>query len=239
MTSAAYLGSELELFSEARNWKRYVLGKIRPFLGDEVLEVGAGMGAFAREAAGARKRWLCLEPDPRLNAALSRSVAGRELPTGCEARLGGIETVRADERFDSVVYFDVLEHVEDDLGEARRAFARLKPGGSLIVLAPAHQFLYTPFDRSIGHFRRYSKGTLALVKPEGAVEDVLSYLDSAGMLASLANRFLLRRDMPSRAQIQFWDSVLVRASRILDPLLFFSLGKSVLAVWRRPERTDS
>ena len=68
--------------------------------------------------------------------------------------------------YDFVVMVDVIEHIEDDAGELARAATRLAPGGKLIVLAPAHQFLFSPFDEAIGHFRRYTRKTLAAAAPE-------------------------------------------------------------------------
>jgi hypothetical protein len=57
------------------------------------------------------------------------------------------------------------------------------------------------------------------------------YLDAVGMAASMANRLLLRASMPTQGQILFWDRVLVPASRVIDPLLARSVGKSVVAIW--------
>ena len=59
------------------------------------------------------------------------------------------------------------------------------------------------------------------------------YLDSVGLLASLSNRAMLRQHMPTARQIAIWDRLMVPMSRLLDPLLFHRLGKSVLAVWRK------
>ena len=53
------------------------------------------------------------------------------------------------------------------------------------------------------------------------------------MLASLGNRFILKSSMPNPAQIAVWDRFMVPPSRLVDPLLGYSLGKSVLAVWRK------
>ena len=64
LTEYTYIGSELELFSHASNWKAYHARLIRPYLGDEVLEVGAGIGATTASLySGNQKRWVCLEPD--------------------------------------------------------------------------------------------------------------------------------------------------------------------------------
>jgi len=61
----------------------------------------------------------------------------------------------------------------------------------------------------------------------------MEYLDSAGLLASFLNRLALRQELPTRAQILFWDRVLVRVSRWTDPLCCRRVGKSLLVVFRR------
>jgi len=125
-----------------------------------------------------------------------------------------------------------LEHIEDDAGEFRRAASHLSPGGVLIILSPAHPWLFTPFDHAIGHYRRYTKTSLAAVSPSHLCREKLTYLDSAGLLASLGNRLLLKSRMPTAAQIRTWDGMLVPCSRWLDPLLCGTVGKSVLGIWR-------
>jgi len=225
---AAYAGTELELFQHARNWKAYYGGFIRPFLRGEVLEVGAGIGATTESLCdGSQDRWVCLEPD----AALARRI--RQLPPCCEVMTGTTASLPPGPLFDCILYIDVLEHIEDDRGELARAAALLRENGHLIVLAPAHQALYTPFDRAIGHHRRYNRRGLAAIMPQG-LERIASYdLDSAGLFLSLGNRLLLRRSMPTLGQIELWDRRFVPISRRLDPLLRYRFGKSILEVRRK------
>lgn len=230
----AYVGSELDLFALATCWKRVLRAQISPFLGRRVLEVGAGIGATAEILCdGSQERWLCLEPD----ASLARQIGGRRLPACCEVRVGSVAALAPDERFDAALYIDVLEHIEDDAGELARVAAHLDPGGRLIVLSPAHPWLFTAFDRAIGHVRRYTKATLRAAAPAGLMLERCRYLDAVGLLASLGNRVLLDRAHPTRAQILLWDRVFVRLSRLVDPLLGWGVGKSVLAVWRVPAAT--
>jgi hypothetical protein len=59
------------------------------------------------------------------------------------------------------------------------------------------------------------------------------------MLASLTNRLVLRSAAPSSWQIAFWDGRLIPASRRLDPLLGYWVGKSILGVWRRDDERGS
>lgn len=235
MSSYVYIGSELELFAQAKNWKRHYGRRVRRHLGPDVLEVGAGIGATTQSLCpGIQRRWLCLEPDPKLAEVLQASAASGALPACCEVRVGTLAQLEPEERFDTILYIDVLEHIEDDRAELERAGNHLKPGGRLIVLAPAHQWLFTPFDAAIGHFRRYTKKSLAAAVPDRLARVELGYLDAVGLLASLGNRLLLRSPMPTPRQIAAWDRLMVPVSRLVDPILFHAVGKSVLGVWKVP-----
>jgi 2-polyprenyl-3-methyl-5-hydroxy-6-metoxy-1,4-benzoquinol methylase len=226
-----YVGDELEVFAIADNWKSYLASQIRPFLGRDVLEVGAGIGATMRAlCSNEQKTWTGVEPDAAL-AARAREISS---PAGVafEVRPGTISVIDPQERFDSVIYIDVLEHIEADAGELRSSTGHLRSGGHLIVLSPAHQWLFSPFDTVIGHCRRYTAATLDAVRPPRLQRVRLRYLDSVGMCASLANRVLLKQSLPTRRQIAFWDRRMVPISRILDPLSGFRVGKSILGVWQ-------
>jgi SAM-dependent methyltransferase len=235
MTDYTYVGAELDLFAAATNWKSYLRRQVGPYLGREVLEVGAGFGGTTRLLCGGdHDRWTCLEPDAGLASRLAESIASGGLPACCRVEVGTLAELPPEDAYDSILYIDVLEHIEDDAGEMARAVEHLKPGGHLVVLSPAHQWLYTPFDRAIGHYRRYTKRSLRAVAPPGAELVRLAYLDAVGMLASLGNRLVLNRSMPRPGQIAVWDKLMVPISRVLDPMLAHSTGRSVLGVWRRP-----
>jgi len=220
----AYAGSELELFRHATNWKAYFGRQLRPYLGAEVLEVGAGMGATTAALINDQTRWVCLEPDGNL-------IRGASLPPRCEVVIGTTEDITG--TFDSILYLDVLEHIDDDRGELERAARRLHAGGHLIILAPAHQALFSPFDHAIGHRRRYDRAMLDAIMPCGLTRIVSRYLDSAGIVLSLGNRLIRRASMPTRRDIALWDKTFIPLSRVLDPLFAYRLGKSLLEVRRK------
>lgn len=224
-----YQGSELDLFAAARRWKDYFAAAIRPYLRGAVLEVGAGIGTnTALLAPGRQGSWLCVEPDPGL-ADRIRGGLGDGSPVA--VRTGTLADLGCGERFDTILYLDVLEHIADDRGELERAANHLAAGGHLVILAPAHMWLYSPFDRAIGHFRRYTRRGLAAIMPPRLKKVELRYMDSVGLLASAANRFLLNQAAPGPSQIATWDGWMVPISRRLDPLLGGRVGKSVLGVW--------
>ena len=233
MIDYAYPGAELDLFKHAVRWKRYCAGQLGPYIKGDVLEVGAGIGGTSRFLCEARHAsWTSLEPDPELARRLSEDVAARPLPVPAVVREGTVRTLPAETLFDTVLYIDVLEHIEDDRAELRQSALRLRDEGHLIVLAPAHNWLFSPFDTAVGHLRRYTRRSMVEVGPSNLALVRAFYLDSVGLLASLANRLVLRASHPTASQIRFWDSRLVPASRVIDRLARRRLGKTVVAVWK-------
>jgi SAM-dependent methyltransferase len=231
----SYVGTELELFAKATNWKSYYASRISRWIRGSVLEVGAGLGGTTRVLMNeAVSSWVCLEPDAALVAKITDWSDRLDASVRPRPTVGFIEDLDPAERFDCILYIDVLEHIEDDRAELVRAASRLAPGGCLVVLAPAHQFLFSEFDRQIGHFRRYDRHMLRAIRPQRLREEDCFYLDSAGTLLSLANRLLLRSDAPTEAQIAIWDRAVVPVSRVLDAILGYRVGKTVIVVWSNP-----
>lgn len=235
VTDFTYVGSELKLFAAACNWKSYWSRQIRPFITGDVIEVGAGIGSNTPFLdPGGNERWVCLEPDSLLIAQLTKNLKQTTGHRRYETLCGTLKTLDADQRFHTIIYIDVLEHIENDREELNIAACRLRPGGRIIVLSPAHQWLSTPFDAAIGHFRRYNRPMLRSISPTGLRLERAIYLDSAGLAASAAN-LLLRQSMPTKEQLRFWDQWIIPVSRVLDKLLLYSVGKSIVAVWRRTQ----
>jgi SAM-dependent methyltransferase len=227
-----YVGTELDLFARAVNWKSYFATRLAPYVRGSVLEVGAGIGETTRQLCNGRQTsWLCLEPDPHLADRLGVLLRESALAPQPTIAVGTIADLPADSLFDAILYVDVLEHIGDDRRELQRARAHLTPTGAIVVLSPAFNLLFSEFDKSIGHHRRYTKRSLANVFPSGMRPRELTYLDSVGFLASLANRMMLRQSLPTSRQIAFWDGVLIPASRVVDPLFRRMFGRSVIAVY--------
>jgi SAM-dependent methyltransferase len=226
-----YIGEELEIFQFAENWKRYVAQRVRPYLTGHVLEVGAGLGAntpylYRKDL----QSFLSLEPDSQLCERYRQRKGQRLIPADCELVQGTLQAIPSNECFDSIVYFDVLEHIENDRAEIDRAFEHLRPGGHLVVLCPSYNWLYSPFDAAIGHFRRYNKQMYRRLTDRQLIR--VEYLDSVGLLASIANKLILKQSHPNKTQIEVWDRVFVKLSKGVDRATFHIAGKSLLGIWR-------
>lgn len=228
-----YIGSELEVFSNAINWKSYFSTIIKPYLGKNVLEVGAGIGATTKLFVTDNiDSWLCLEPDKQLSKEIYNKISSKDLPGYCEVASGTIASLPNEEKYNSILYIDVLEHIEDDKSEVLHAVQRLESGGSLIILSPAHNYLYTSFDKEIGHYRRYTKDSLNKTIPDGMKVKKLIYLDCVGFSLSLLNK-LIQVSHPNKSQILFWDRNIIPVSKKIDKLLKYSFGKTVLGIWEK------
>ncbi len=229
-----YQGKELDLFEQAVRWKRYFGAKIAPHLRGSVLEVGAGQGGTTVALAPlVSTSWTCLEPDEQLLACIEKKINTGILPGHCTLVQGTINSMSASDQFGSILYIDVLEHIGDDRAELSNAASHLEKGGRIVVLSPAFNLLFSPFDKAVGHHRRYTKKSLEAAIPSNFTCITTCYLDSVGAALSLSNRILLRQRTPSTQQIHFWDNIVVPCSMIIDRVLGHSFGRSILGIWEK------
>ena len=229
-----YSGEELQVFQRAVKWKAYWASMIIPYMGKRILEVGAGIGSTALALKNVPcDCWVSLEPDSLLCEKISNKQKQGLLSTKVNIFNGTVSELSRKDKFDTILYIDVLEHIENDAAELELVSKLLTEGGHIIILSPAHNFLFSPFDRKIGHYRRYNKKLLIGIVPAGMSILKIRYLDSIGFFASLANKTILKQIVPTSSQIAFWDNGLIPISMIVDPLLLYSAGKSIFSVFKK------
>lgn len=234
MSNDNYLGKELDLFSNAKNWKNYWKKEIYPYLGFNILDVGSGIGSNLELLWKNSSEWVCLEPDPKFLSKINNVRNKINAKNSVKILNGDLNSLKVPkESFDTIIYIDVLEHILEDKKELKRATFFLKPGGHLIILSPAFQFLYSPFDKAIGHYRRYTIKSLMDISPLNCQIVKSNYLDSIGCLASLVNKLFLRSSIPSISQINFWDKKIIPLSYFFDKLFLNSFGRSLYFVWKK------
>lgn len=209
--------------------------------GYRVLEVGCGTGTVLQ----------VLE-----NVCAAGQVTGMDLfaegldfarrRVSCQLICGDLRTPPFDTTFDLVGMFDVLEHIENDCDTLDHLCRLIHPGGRLLLTVPAHMTLWSYFDESACHFRRYSRGEMQtkLTAAGFEVEFISEFMMTLFPLVWLGRRLnaLFQRQGPSRATVNC--GLLERELRIvpvLNTLLLWLLRLENLAVarrWRLPIGTS-
>jgi hypothetical protein len=220
------------LVYNASIWKK--ISKNFPCEGS-LLEFGAGIGTLAtlfKTREGLKPK--CLEIDKNLKSII--------IERGFKC-YDNIEQI--DELFDGVYTSNVLEHIEDDVSSLKKIRSVMKPQSNLVIYVPAFQCLYSSWDASVGHHRRYDKKEL-LLKLDSAGFEVtkIFYVDTLGFFASFAARIFMYKNPPNLKDektvnyhvadervLLFYDRLFYRVSRIFDFIGFrYIFGKNILAV---------
>jgi FkbM family methyltransferase len=162
-----YEGCDLEAMSQAPKYYKWLISVIKPYFGDTIVEIGAGSGSFSKQLLAAKpKKAIFVEPTKNMFRLLKQNVAHDKskdtVVKTYNAYLGDITKELKAEKPDTFVYINVFEHIKDDVKELKCIKDLLPSGGHAIIFVPAHQALFSKFDESIGHFRRYSKQSVTL-----------------------------------------------------------------------------
>jgi len=228
----------LDIASEASpNYLRWIADLCKPHLGHDVMDVGAGHGAITEHFAAGRSV-LATDLSDTCVAAMRRRFAAAPNVEVQKADLRELGPEEVGRRFDSIVLINVLEHIEDDAGALAHLAGCLRPGGAFVVYVPALNGLFGPWDRKVGHFRRYSKWRLRGVAAAAGLQVVeLRYVNLLAIPAWLAfSRLSMRVNEDPGTSLSLWDRTGVPLSRLIESRVRPPLGLNLLCVAQTPDR---
>ena len=229
--SEKYPEIALERFDKANLWIKYIIFKISRFLKDDVLEVGAGCGSFTK---GYMKNFHSITLTDMDNNSLS--LLKKNFINEKKINVINSPTKDIDKKFNTILYFNVLEHVEEDKLEIKTALEKLNNGGYLIILVPAHQKIYSKLDKAVGHYKRYDIDFFKKNRFENSKIIKLHFLDFCGYLLYYLNKIFFKEETyPSNLKIFIWDKIFTPFTIVIDYLTGYKFGKNILCIYQKDD----
>lgn len=227
----------LEALAECANHRRWFASFARPFLGEHPIEIGSGFGDYAKEWIPEADKFTATEADPALLPGLRAEMAAYSNVKVQQVLLPTQD--RADHS--CLVSYNVLEHIDDDIG-ALRSMARLvRPEGYIVLVCPAFPFAMSPVDIATGHVRRYTRRSMTQALTGAGLEVVqVRYANSLGLICYYAFTSLLRKQPKIGGTISFYDRLIVPVVRFTERMMADRppFGQSVVAVGRVKEDAE-
>lgn len=230
MKKVLYPGWELKYFDKANNFRNYQFSLIKNYIHGEIAEVGPGNGITASRYLYKAKRIFLYEPSINLFKKLKSKFKNNK-----KVILKNSFFKISKKKFNTIIFLDVIEHIKDDIGIIKIALKNLKKGGNLIINVPAFNYLYSDFDKDIGHFKRYSNQDIKIIKKK--INSIVLkyninffYYDSIGFILSLLNKiFSSNYKNNLKQKIYLWNKLII-ISKFLDIILMHKIGKSMCLI---------
>jgi SAM-dependent methyltransferase len=227
----------LVALAECQNHRKWFADFAKPYLGEHPVEIGSGLGDYAQQWIPLVEKFTATEADPALFAELKKQMAGYPNVTTRQLLLPTQE--RADHS--SLICYQVLEHIDDDVG-ALQSMARLvRPDGYIILACPAFPFAMSPVDIATGHVRRYTRRTMSQALTAAGLDVVsVRYANSIGLICYYLFTSVLKKQPSTGSTMTFYDRLVVPVVRAVERLIRRPpFGQSVVAVARVREDADT
>ncbi len=222
---------DLEIMSQSLNYRDWIYSQFSPYIGDRVVELGAGIGNFTRLMT---QKEIVIPVDIYTPAVdyLNKRFADHDNIKPMEINIEGTDIMGLKEYSpDTCICTNVLEHIDDDRLALSNMFEILKPGGHLALLVPAFQFAFGSIDRLVGHRRRYSRNELsAKVLEAGFTIRSLHYMNFIALPGWFLNNRVFKIKKESISQVLFFDRFIVPVLKKVENLISPPFGLSLVVI---------
>ncbi|MEO3745290.1 class I SAM-dependent methyltransferase [Plantactinospora sp. B5E13] len=221
----------LEGLATAVNHRRWFVELALPYLGDNAIEIGSGLGDYAIEWAPFLQRFTATEADPDRLIALKERLSGEP---NIEVRQMLLPTNEQGD-YSAAVSYNVLEHIEDHVGALRSMRGLVRPGGAIVLIVPAFEFAMGPADIATGHVRRYTKKTMrAALEEAGLQVETLHYANALGLIGYYMATNVFRLMPKEGPMVKVYDTLVLPVTKAAEQVVRPPFGQSVFAVARVP-----
>ena len=221
----------LEGLATAVNHRRWFVELALPYLGDDPIEIGSGLGDYAIEWADRMPRFTATEADPERLVRLKERMVDHPDVLVREMLLPSEDIGH----YSAAVSYNVLEHIEDHVG-ALRSIARLvRPGGAIVLIVPAFMFAMSPVDIATGHVRRYTKKTMRAALTEAGLQiERVRYANALGLIGYFTATSVFKLTPKEGTMVKLYDRLVLPVTKAAESVIRPPFGQSVFAVARVP-----
>ena len=228
-----YFGRDLEVMHYAKNYYKWLLLEFKEFIGRNIVEVGAGSGTFSEIIFKEFQldSFYAIEPSKNMYKLLQERLFVRKFKDRIFNGYLPDLYKKLVPRPDTFIYINVLEHVEDDDEELGVIYNSLKRNGHLCIFVPALRWLYAPFDKTLGHYRRYHKRELeSKLNKNGFKVTKSKYFDSLGIIPWFIVFKMFQKKVLSLSDVNLYDKVAIPLLQRVERYIKPPIGKNLLIV---------
>jgi SAM-dependent methyltransferase len=223
----------LQVISKANRFNKWMYDVFRKQLKGEVLEIGSGIGNISRLVLEDDLSLTLSDYNPEYFEWLKKEFSfAKNIKEIIQINLlhknFQTEYSRFKENYDSIFLVNVIEHLEDDAKALENCRFILKPGGNLVVLAPAYQWLFCNFDKKLGHFRRYTLDSLSeVIRKNDLTITKKQYFNFAGIAGWLLFGKMLNHKLISKGEMNTFNRF-VPLAKWIDKFIANKAGLSII-----------
>lgn len=221
-----------EQLANAKKYYRWLVETFSSWIGNRVLEVGCGQGNITTNLLD-KQYVVGIDFDEEYLTNIRKRFATNKNFRAENRDITKDVTALQAHHFDTIVCMNVIEHIDDEVWAARKMYSILEPGGHIIMLAPAFNFLYSPYDRKVGHYRRYTKKSLReSLESSGFAVKKVYYFNMLGALGWFVVFKLLKRDFTGSKKVSLLEKLTPFLS-FVERVIPVPFGLSVIAVGQK------
>ncbi len=218
----------------ADNFTNWMYDEIKPYLGGNILELGSGIGTYSEKVVKDFDKSIVVVSDVdqeyikilENKFQSNKKVFVKNIDLSKQEYFNDINC-----KINSVFALNVLEHIEDDVKALKVIYNLLETGGKLVILVPAHTFLFNCIDQAIGHYRRYSKEVVMNKVKQTKFKIVkMFYFNFAAMLGWYVNGNVLKKPVLNEGAVGLFNKIVPILKIVEKYILFRHIGVSLIVV---------